>query len=108
VAALEILDRLGAVPVSSALRHALQDAGAAVPRGPRAATRRNPYGLTARQVDILRLLAGGHTNPEIAARLHLAPKTVEHHVSAILAKLEVTSRQAAARLARQHSDLTSP
>ena len=63
-----------------------------IPRGPRASTRENPAGLTAREVQVLRLLVQGHTNTELAHRLHVAPKTVEHHVSSILAKLEVRSR----------------
>jgi DNA-binding CsgD family transcriptional regulator len=104
LAALDLFDRLGARPAADLLRHRLQTAGAAVPRGPRPATRRNPYALTTRQVEILRLLAAGHTNPEIALRLHLSPKTVEHHVSAVLAKLDVPSRDRAAALARQHLD----
>jgi DNA-binding NarL/FixJ family response regulator len=74
----------------------------AVPRGPYARTRGNPFGLTTRQVDILRLIADGLSNPEIAATLSIAPKTVDHHVAAVLAKLDVHSRRAAATLAREH------
>ncbi len=101
-AALMIFDRLGARPAAEALRERMQAAGLRVPRGPRPATRENPFGLTARQLDILALLAENLTNAEIAARLHLSPKTVDHHVSAVLAKLDVLSREAAADLARQH------
>jgi DNA-binding NarL/FixJ family response regulator len=108
VAALEIFDRLGARPAADALRRKMQAAGAPVPRGPRSATRENPYGLTARQADILRLLAEGLSNAEIAARLHLSPKTVEHHVSAVLAKLDVGSREEAAELVRQHPGIQKP
>ena len=53
--------------------------------------------MTARQVDILRLLAEGLSNKEIAAALQIAPKTVDHHVGAVLAKLEVTTRRQAAK-----------
>ena len=61
----------------------------------------NPGLLTARQVEILKLLADGLTNAEIAARLYITPKTVAHHVSAVLGKLGVRSRrQAAAEAAR--------
>jgi DNA-binding CsgD family transcriptional regulator len=74
-----------------------------LPRGPRPATRANQYGLTPRQLDILRLLAEGLSNVEIAGRLFIAPKTAEHHVAAVLAKLDVPSRQAAVRLARSRS-----
>jgi len=102
VAALAIFDKLGAQPAAEALRERMQAAGLKVPRGPRAATRENPFGLTARQLDILALLAENLTNAEIAERLHLSPKTVDHHVSAVLAKLEVASREAAADVARQH------
>jgi DNA-binding NarL/FixJ family response regulator len=73
-----------------------------IPRGPRPASRAGPAGLTPRQVEVLELIASGATNAEIAAALVIAPKTVDHHVSAVLAKLGVTSRReagaAAARL----------
>jgi DNA-binding NarL/FixJ family response regulator len=72
-----------------------------VPRGPRPGTRDNPAGLTARELEVLLLLADGLRNAEIAERLFLAEKTVVHHVSAILRKLEVTSRgQAGAKAVR--------
>jgi DNA-binding CsgD family transcriptional regulator len=101
-AALAIFEKLSARPAAEALREKMRSAGLKTPRGPRPATRENPFGLTARQLDILALLAAGLTNAEIAARLHLSPKTVDHHVSAVLAKLEVASREAAADVARQH------
>jgi DNA-binding NarL/FixJ family response regulator len=56
--------------------------------------------LTGRQLEILTLLAAGFTNAEIGLRLSITPKTAEHHVAAELAKLEVSSRQAAVKLAR--------
>jgi DNA-binding NarL/FixJ family response regulator len=55
--------------------------------------------LTPRQVDVLTLLVKGHTNAEIATALFISPKTVDHHVSALLGKLDVGSRQDAARVA---------
>jgi DNA-binding NarL/FixJ family response regulator len=64
-----------------------------LPRGPRAATARNPAGLTSRELEVLDLIVQGLPNAGIAARLVLSPKTVEHHVSAILRKLSVGSRQ---------------
>jgi DNA-binding NarL/FixJ family response regulator len=70
-----------------------------LPRRPRRATAANPAGLTARQLEVLGLLAADLRNAEIAARLHIAEKTVDHHVSAILAKLGVRSRREAARVA---------
>jgi DNA-binding NarL/FixJ family response regulator len=63
-----------------------------LPRGPRAATRENPAGLTAREVEVLELVAQGLRNAEIAKRLFLSEKTVGHHVSAILRKLDVRTR----------------
>ena len=89
------------------IRRGLRAEGAVgIPRGPRTATRHNPLGLTERQLAILRLLAEGLSNKEIAARLRIAPKTVDHHVCAVLAKLEVSTRKqaaghAVARLARE-------
>jgi DNA-binding NarL/FixJ family response regulator len=70
-----------------------------VPRGPQAATRANPAGLTARQLDVLELLREGLTDPEIAQRLVLSVKTVNHHVAAVLGKLGVSNRREAARAA---------
>jgi DNA-binding CsgD family transcriptional regulator len=69
------------------------------PRRPRRATLANPAGLTARELDVLALLGQGLRNADIAGRLHIAEKTVDHHVSAILAKLGVRSRQEATRAA---------
>ena len=62
-------------------------------------TRANPAGLTARELEVLLLVADGLRNAEIAERLVLSPKTVDHHVSTVLAKLGVPNRQAAARQA---------
>ena len=69
-----------------------------MPRGPRPATRENPAHLTARELEVLALLADGLRNRDIAERLFLSPKTVDHHVSAILRKLDTRTRgQAAVR-----------
>ncbi len=62
------------------------------PRGPRATTRQHPAELTTRELEVLNLLAAGLRNSEIAARLVVSPKTVDHHVSAILRKLGVRNR----------------
>jgi DNA-binding CsgD family transcriptional regulator/tetratricopeptide (TPR) repeat protein len=83
---------LGATAVAAKVADALRAAGAPVPRGPRAVTRANPASLTPRQLEIARLAAGGLTNREIAAALFLTEKTVAHHVSAVLAKLDVRRR----------------
>jgi DNA-binding CsgD family transcriptional regulator/tetratricopeptide (TPR) repeat protein len=101
-AALGILDRLGADAAAELVRRRLREMGATrVPRGPAPATRGNPAGLTDRQIDVLRLLREGLTNAEIADRLVLSVRTVDHHVAAILVKLEVTSRRDAARRAAE-------
>ena len=60
--------------------------------GPRPSTRANPVGLTARQLDVLRLVAQGLRNAEIAEQLVLSERTVDHHVTAILQKLGARSR----------------
>ena len=97
-----MLDGLGARQTAQRLRRQLRQRGHRhVPRGPTRATAANPAGLTRRQVEVLELLAQGLSNPEIAARLSLSAKTVEHHVSALLAKLEVGSRRQAAGAARR-------
>jgi DNA-binding NarL/FixJ family response regulator len=75
----------------------------AVPARRRSSTLTNPVGLTARQVEVLRLLDDGLTNAELAERLYLSVKTVDHHVSAILTKLDVTKRRDAVRRARELS-----
>jgi DNA-binding CsgD family transcriptional regulator/tetratricopeptide (TPR) repeat protein len=91
--ALEILDKLGGRPLADVIRRDLRVLGVqSVPRGPSQATRTNPAGLTPRQLEVLRLVAEGLSNEEIAERLYLSKKTVEHHVSAIYTKLGVGSR----------------
>jgi DNA-binding CsgD family transcriptional regulator/tetratricopeptide (TPR) repeat protein len=100
--ALAVFQRLGAVPATRMVTQRLRSAGIhSIARGPRRSTINNPGQLTSRQVEILQLLADGLTNAEIAARLYITPKTVAHHVSAILGKLGVRSRrQASAEAAR--------
>ncbi len=95
---LDLLDRLGADEVSAKIRQDLRRGGMlGVPSRRRESTRENPAGMTNRQVEILRLLADGSTNAEIASRLFVSTKTVDHHVSALLAKLQVANRRDAVR-----------
>jgi DNA-binding NarL/FixJ family response regulator len=70
----------------------------------RTSTRRNGFGLTRREAEILSLLSEGLRTSLIATRLCVSPKTVEHHVSAILAKLGVSSRAEAVALTRNHAE----
>jgi DNA-binding CsgD family transcriptional regulator/tetratricopeptide (TPR) repeat protein len=98
--ALTLLDRLGAEPAAALVRARLRQLGVArMPRRQHPATLANPGGLTRRQMEILRLLATGLSNLEIAQRLVISPRTVDHHVAAVLQKLDAHSRrEAVARL----------
>jgi DNA-binding CsgD family transcriptional regulator len=100
IRALDVADRLGAAALSARLRERLRQLGVTrVPRGPIADTRANPAGLTTRQLEVLALVAEGLTNAEIAARLVVSIRTVDHHVAAVLARLAVDPRRAAGRRA---------
>jgi len=85
-----------------AAREACEQLGAALP-GDRA---RDAHGLTARELQVLRLVAAGATNKAIAAELVLSERTIDRHVSNILAKLRVASRSAATAYAYEHRLLT--
>jgi DNA-binding NarL/FixJ family response regulator len=61
-----------------------------------------PAGLTEREAEVLRLVAAGLTNNEIAARLFLSAKTVSRHLSNIFTKIGVTSRAGATAFAFEH------
>ncbi|PUB12389.1 ATP-binding protein [Yoonia sediminilitoris] len=101
--ALSILDRLKANRVRETVLVRARERGLDIdaPARPRATTRANPAGLTQRQMQVLALLGDGMSNAEIADKLFVSSKTVDHHVSAILGKLDVASRGEAAALARK-------
>jgi DNA-binding CsgD family transcriptional regulator len=104
--AIEILEMLGATAVAAKLRRGLRSQGVPIPRGKGRATRSNPAGLTARQAEILQLLAEGLSNTEIADRLFVSPRTIENHVSAVLSKLDGSTREDAVSRARDAGLLT--
>ena len=100
IEAVRRFDRLGATGAGDRLRSLLRARGSRVPRRPHAGARRQPDGLTARESQVLSLLAEGLPDAEIADRLVISPRTVEHHVAAILTKLGVRSRHDAAARAK--------
>jgi DNA-binding CsgD family transcriptional regulator/tetratricopeptide (TPR) repeat protein len=99
--ALEIARTLEARPLIGWITERLRAQGLAVPQGRRRATRENPAGLTARQLEVLALLADGLSNARIAERLFLSTRTAEHHVAAVLGKLGAATRQEAGRRAEE-------
>ncbi len=99
-AGLVALQDLGAAAAAVAVARRLRQRGVqGLSRGPRPATARTAYGLTARQLEVLGLLATGLRNSEIADSMVLSERTVDHHVSAVLAKLGVQTRSQAAAVA---------
>jgi DNA-binding CsgD family transcriptional regulator/tetratricopeptide (TPR) repeat protein len=99
--ALALFDKIGATPAAARLRRQMRANGTrSVPRGPIGKTRANPAGLTGRQAQVFALLVKGLSNPQIARRLSISPKTAEHHVSAIMERMGVTTRAEAAAVAR--------
>src|SRR6202042_2591161 len=107
--ALDICNSLGAVATARIIRQKMRSLGIrSVPAGQRAATRENPLGLTPREQEVLELLCEGRTNAGIAAKLVISPKTVDHHVSSVLAKLGVPNRADAAAAAKRAAVIPAP
>jgi DNA-binding CsgD family transcriptional regulator/tetratricopeptide (TPR) repeat protein len=99
--ALQMFYDLGAPAAAQLTRQTMRRLGIrSIPAGPRTATRADPLGLTRREREVLDLICAGQSNAEIAAKLFLSAKTVDHHVSAVLAKLGTPTRAAAAHVAR--------
>ena len=105
---LEILDNLGATAVAAKLRQQLRGRGVVAPSRPEHRDQA-PQGvdLTAHQAEILSLLADGLSDVEIADRLFLTPGMVEHHVAAVMSKLESSSRDEAVATAVENGLLAS-
>jgi DNA-binding CsgD family transcriptional regulator/tetratricopeptide (TPR) repeat protein len=100
--ALALFERLGAQPAMALVRQRMRQQGIeGIPRGSRPSTRTNQAGLTTRQLEVLLLMAEGLPNAEIANRLSTSLKTIDHHVSAVLVKLDVHSRAQAISTAYQ-------
>jgi DNA-binding CsgD family transcriptional regulator len=100
--AIRRFEALGAVAAVEAARRQMRRIGVrSIPSGARAATRAHPLGLTRREAEVLERICAGRSNAEISAELFLSPRTVDHHVSAMLAKLGVPSRAEAASEARR-------
>jgi DNA-binding CsgD family transcriptional regulator len=98
--AVAALQRLGASAAARAFARDRARHGASALRGPRRSTLANAAGLTRREQEVLEHVAAGATNADIGRALHLSHRTVEHHVSAILAKLGATTRTGAVDAAR--------
>ena len=91
--AIDQLRDLGARPAAGIVAHRLRGRGVrGLPRGPRPRTRQNGAGLTARELEVLALLTEGLRNAQIAQRLVVSEKTIDHHVSSVLRKLGVRTR----------------
>ena len=100
--AIAIVQQLGAKAVYDKMKQEMRESGIKnIPRGIRSSTKANPAFLTSRELEILQLLHEGLQNKEIGSRLFISAKTVDHHISSILFKLDVNSRTKAAQEAQR-------
>ncbi|HVU55037.1 MAG TPA: AAA family ATPase [Puia sp.] len=100
--AMTLMRKLGANAVCEKMKREMRSCGIkSIPRGVRKSTQSNPALLTERELGVLQLLKEGMQNKEIAARLFISAKTVDHHISAILFKLDASSRVKAVQEAIQ-------
>ncbi len=108
--ALDELRAMGGRAAATVVARRLRELGERdIPRGPRTRTLAHPAGLTSRELEVLPLVTAGLRNAEIADRLVVSPKTVDHHVSSILRKLDVRTRaQVGAAAARLGLALPNP
>lgn len=102
--AIEIFEKLGASATVQLIKQKMRESGIrGIPKGPRQTTKKNFAGLTTRQMEVLKLVANGMSNSEIAENLYISAKTVDHHVSAIFSKLNIHSRIEAATVLNSSS-----
>ncbi|HCY77624.1 MAG TPA: hypothetical protein DHV28_17060 [Ignavibacteriales bacterium] len=94
---IEIFEKLGASATVQLIKQNMRNSGIkSIPKGPRQSTKENFGGLTTRQLEVLKLVANGMSNLQIADNLYISAKTVDHHISAIFSKLNLHSRIEAA------------
>jgi DNA-binding NarL/FixJ family response regulator len=105
-AGLDLLAGAGLAATREAALRERHARGLPIPRGPRPSSRSNAAGLTVREVEVLELLAEGLSNADLAKRLYLSEKTVGHHVSAVLRKLDEPTRARAVAKARRTGIVT--
>jgi DNA-binding CsgD family transcriptional regulator len=100
--AITILTGLGAAAVCKKLKFEMRSSGIQkIPRGARKTTQSNPAWLTSRELEVLKFLKEGLQNKEIASRMFISAKTVDHHITSIFYKLEVNTRAKAVNEAQR-------